>query len=272
MILEFHAPSGELAPYVQVMVYHEGYSPSHRIERFLPDGSVDLVIDLTDDDKYLFDNDSLAPTKACRASWVSGMRTGFISISAGDGSSMMVVNFRAVGAGLFFHVPLHEIADQVLDAESVLGSSVVALRERLRGLPTPADRFRAVEGWLLRRLRLAENGYHLAAAAARIIETSPQMATIDSVARGAGVSCKHLVSVFREHAGVTPKQYQRIKRFQVVVARIEKSQTVDWAQVALESGFYDQAHLIREFRHYSGMTPTQYVESRGQVLNYIPVA
>ncbi len=272
MILRFHVPTGPLRPYVAQFVYHEGYTPKHSVERFLPDGSVDLVIDLTDDDKYVFDNRSLEPAQVCRACWVSGMRTRYISISAGKESSMMVISFRAVGAAPCFHVPLSELTDSVVDAESVLGSSILTLRDRLRSLPTPTLRFAAVEKWLMRRLVIPGNGHVLAAAAASMIDTAPQTATVDRAAAYAGVSAKHLVHVFREYAGITPKQYQRIRRFQSVVATVEAKKSVDWAHLAVDCGFYDQSHLIRDFSLFCGMTPLQYMASKGSLLNYIPVA
>jgi hypothetical protein len=98
MNIALHTPEGYLGRYVNLMVYHEGYDPPHAVERFLPDGSVDLVIDLKDDPKHVYDNDDLSVRQSCRNAWFSGIRTAFISISSGMDSSMLVVNFKPHGA------------------------------------------------------------------------------------------------------------------------------------------------------------------------------
>ena len=271
MIVEFHVPSGLLGAYVNLMVYHEGYSPDHSVERFLPDGSVDLVIDLRDDPKYTY-NDDLTVRSRHTGAWFSGIRTGFISISSGRDSSMLVVNFKPFGAFPFVNVPLEEFMDQVVDAESVLGSEIRHLRDALRNAADPAARFRMMEAWLMARYCPPANGFDLTRGATLSILQSPATSTIDRVTRLAGVSNKHLISVFRRYLGITPKQFQRIMRFQAAIQAIENAQEVNWTAIAYDCGFYDQSHFIQEFQRFSGFTPTDYVAARGENLNYVPVA
>jgi AraC-like DNA-binding protein len=71
--------------------------------------------------------------------------------------------------------------------------------------------------------------------------------------------------------GVSPKQYLKILRFQRAIAAIESTETIQWSQIALQSGYYDQAHFIHDFRHFSGFTPNEYIKRKASTLNYIPV-
>jgi AraC-like DNA-binding protein len=71
--------------------------------------------------------------------------------------------------------------------------------------------------------------------------------------------------------GVSPKQYLKIMRFQKAILAIEKNASIQWSRIALESGFYDQAHFIHDFKLFSGFTPNEYIKRKSSTLNYIPI-
>jgi AraC-like DNA-binding protein len=71
--------------------------------------------------------------------------------------------------------------------------------------------------------------------------------------------------------GVSPKQYLKIMRFQKAISAIENNVSIQWSQIALESGYFDQAHFIHDFKHFSGFTPNEYIKRKSSTLNYIPV-
>lgn len=94
MILRLHVPSPLLSEYIEMLTYYEDYSPGHSIERLLPEGVVEIIIDMTEDPKYIYDNHTLATIQSCRRSWISGMRSRYISISVVRRSAMFVIRFR----------------------------------------------------------------------------------------------------------------------------------------------------------------------------------
>ena len=77
-----------------------------------------------------------------------------------------------------------------------------------------------------------------------------------------GYSQKHFTEMFRKSVGVNPKSYLKIMRFQKAVRTIDGSIDIDWGRIAHECGFYDQAHFINDFKHFSGFTPEQYAKIR----------
>ncbi|MFN4254205.1 MAG: DUF6597 domain-containing transcriptional factor [Saprospiraceae bacterium] len=97
MLLRIHFPAPPLAQFVESMVFYEGLPPGHSVERLLPDGAAHLLIELADKPQFVFDNETLLATQRCTHSWVSGMHTDFLSISAEPRSSMFVVRFRPTG-------------------------------------------------------------------------------------------------------------------------------------------------------------------------------
>jgi AraC-like DNA-binding protein len=86
-----------------------------------------------------------------------------------------------------------------------------------------------------------------------------------------GYSQKHFTEMFRRTVGVTPKAYLKIMRFQKAVRTIDASHEIDWGSIAGECGFYDQAHFIHDFKHFSGFTPEEYSKIHTSYQNYIPV-
>jgi AraC-like DNA-binding protein len=85
-----------------------------------------------------------------------------------------------------------------------------------------------------------------------------------------GVSANHLTTRFKETIGITPKQLARTYRFAQVVLTIDPARAVDWGDVATRAGYFDQSHFVKEFRSFTGHTPTRYLELRRRFLNEHP--
>jgi AraC-like DNA-binding protein len=89
--------------------------------------------------------------------------------------------------------------------------------------------------------------------------------------RGDGLSTRRFIDVVRQHAGLAPKLYCRVRRFQAALRRIPAGRAVDWTDVSLASGYFDQAHFIHDFRAISGLSPGEYAELRTEHLNHVPI-
>ena len=98
------------------------------------------------------------------------------------------------------------------------------------------------------------------------------MATISGVIDRIGLSQRRFIELFRDQIGLTPKAFCRVRRFQRVLESVHRKPAVDWAQVALDGGYYDQAHFIHDFQNFSGMTPAMYLARATEHLNHVPMA
>ena len=76
------------------------------------------------------------------------------------------------------------------------------------------------------------------------------------------MSGTHLAAQFKTHVGVTPKRVARIYRFARLIVSVDAGRPVDWAEVAHDAGYFDQAHFSREFKDFTGHTPTEYLALR----------
>lgn len=92
------------------------------------------------------------------------------------------------------------------------------------------------------------------------------------MAGATGRSNRWFVEEFRHEVGLTPKLFCRVRRFQAMLQRAVREPRPDWSKLALACGYYDQSHLIRDFKLFSGLTPTEYAARRCDHRNHVPVA
>jgi AraC-like DNA-binding protein len=86
-----------------------------------------------------------------------------------------------------------------------------------------------------------------------------------------GLSARRFIDVFGGEVGLTPKLFCRVRRFQKVLRGVAHGRRADWAAVAADCGYFDQAHFIHDFRAFSGLSPTAYLTQRTEHLNHVPI-
>jgi AraC-like DNA-binding protein len=188
---------------------------------------------------------------------VIGPMSGVGRTSALDAAETVGAWFRPGRASRVLDIPIAELVDGTVAVGDVWRSRDGWLSSELAGL-SDAQRLDRLEAVLLARVRPSRRNASLdveglAASALR----RPARATVDGMARAAGVSRQHLAREFRAHIGVGPKLYLRLARFHGLLAHAGAGDTVDWAGAALDLGFADQSHLIAESRRFSGLTPRE---------------
>lgn len=189
------------------------------------------------------------------ASFAAGLYAGPVMIESFGAACCVQVNFTPLGARRFFRLPMSDLADSMVVLDDVLGSEGMALREQLGNAPDWSTRFDLAEAFVTARLaNAAETPLEVAWAYDRII-TSGGRTRIASIAERLGWSRKHLAEKFTDATGIGPKALSRIVRFNRALG-LSRQQTVDWADIAADCGYADQAHLVREFRDLAGETPT----------------
>jgi AraC-like DNA-binding protein len=94
---------------------------------------------------------------------------------------------------------------------------------------------------------------------------------VKEVSERIGLSQRRFIQLFREEVGLTPKLFCRVRRFQEVIRLLGSGRRPGWAEVALRCGYSDQAHLVHDFREFSGTTPTSYLANRCEHPNHVPL-
>ncbi len=248
-------PGVALAPYLEMLWYCDGYGATHRQERVLPNGRFQLIIDL-------------APRGP---SIIVGMSTRYSILETASIRSVIGVVFRSAGTRAFFDPPADEFCNRTVSLDQVWNSASSTLRDHLMEATTPAARLRVLETELEQRLGSVREIHSAVSYALGEFGRDPNATGILEVASDMGLSRRRLTELFREQVGLTPKVYCRLVRFQRLVHRIASGAPIAWAQVSLDGGYYDQAHMAHEFREFSGVSPGAWRASERPFLNHAVV-
>jgi hypothetical protein len=240
-----HPPRPELAPYVKCLWELRG-DASTEVERVVPDGCCEIVLNRADPFRGV-DNDRVQPRLM-----LVGQIPRFIRIQPTGVVDLLGIRFRPGGLFPILGVPMAELTGERVDLADVC--------RRLRHDLAGADRDGA-ERVLLGRLSRRPSR---TAAAIRVIEATAGGARIGELGGGA----RTLERAFRREVGVPPKLLARIVRFQGVIHDVELNARLDWAHLALDHGYYDQAHLIRDFKHFAGLAPGRYFASKHPLADF----
>lgn len=281
-------PSGALAPIVEFLWHVDRpWCPTNgemaqRFERVLPDGAMQLVIRLRPGGLRVYP--SIPDTKAALflgEAVVNGARTESVVIDAVDAAATIGVALRPGGSFALFGVAANDLASRTVALEDLWSDEAVArLLDAVWSSPDVGSRFDAVERCLLEqvvvnRARLFSRSYWPRAEildAAHSLADDPGAARIAAFSAALGLSRQHFARIFAETTGLTPKRFARMRRFQSALALTQGSGAVKWADVAADAGYFDQAHLIREFRAIAGITPGRYLANRLDGRNHVSVA
>jgi AraC-like DNA-binding protein len=258
-------PTAFLSDFVENFWLYEGYEGEHTNERILPTGTIELVINLREDELRIYNAER--PDRCARFSGavVSGAYgKGFVSDTEEE-AFIMGVHFKPGGAFPFLGIPADEIADTHVDLETLWSSSAIRLRERLCGASTSAERFNLLQEALIRSLFRPMEHHYAVSTALEAFGRNPNQAVRD-IAKEVGLSQRRFIQIFKSEVGVTPKLFSRVRRFQRARAFIEQRDTSDWTNIAMECGYFDQSHLIREFQEFSGTSPAAYLRQHNRFL------
>jgi AraC-like DNA-binding protein len=251
-----------------IWVYHNDPRP-HRLERILPTGAAQLIVNLKEDETRLYDPRFPHRAVATSGSVLSGVQSRFQVIDTSEQEYVAGVAFKPGGTLPFVRMPAHEARDADVPLESIWGPRRTAtLRERLlegSDIDATLDALEAVlrELWRPRELHPAV-GYALAA-----FDRAPRTTSVTKVTDAIGLSAKRFIERFKTEVGLTPKRYCRVRRFQRALTLANRSGQVDWTRVAADCGYFDQPHFIHDFRAFAGVTPTGYQSARTAFQNHV---
>jgi AraC-like DNA-binding protein len=245
-----HPPAPALAAHVAEL-WSLADTPPHGAERILPAGTLELVINLDDDELRIYDGPSV---RRYPGALVSGAYHAPFGIDTREHASVIGVHFRPGGAWPFLGAPPGELADRHVELAALWGPRATALRERLCAAPTAAARFALLERALVERLASARGGHPAVPRA--IAALAGGSARVADVATDLGIGARRLTDVFTAETGIAPKAFARFARFQRTLARARRAPVRDWSQLAAASGYCDQSHLIRDFVAIAGESPT----------------
>jgi AraC-like DNA-binding protein len=250
--------------------YAQSQSVSHLKERVLPNGCVQIILNLARD--YLLDCREGQPDLRKPPALVLGARSAYKIIDSSDMDRLIGIAFSPGGFTSFASDAAHLFSNQMVALQDIWGNAAQSLRDQLCDLSSPDQCFDLLERFLRqrwerhidRRVRGAQIQFAL-----RYFANSPHITSVNEAARQIGWSERRFSQVFREEVGLAPKVWCRIQRFQRAVRQLHTGADIRWAELALACGYYDQAHFANEFRAFSGVDATTYSARRALWSNHI---
>jgi AraC-like DNA-binding protein len=258
--MQFHSyiPGSPLREFVDDFWLYEDYAGEHLRERILPSGTFEVVFNLREDELRIYGPSDPAACRRFAGALLSGPYAGSFMSDTAEEAAILGVHFKPGGAFAILGIPAMEFADTHVDLKTIWGPRATELRERLCALSEPAERFRLVEQALMQRLCDPHAGHAAIRPALNLLAGTHGQVRIRDVARRVDLSQRRFIEVFATEVGLTPKLFGRIQRFQHAISHSHQAPKVDWAQIAVDCGYFDQSHLIREFIEFSGAAPTDY--------------
>ena len=211
----------------------------------------------------LWDSDATVPPAVCTDGWFMGVWTRRFLLEYPTRARVVGVHFKPWGISPFIDMPATELRDRWVPVDAVWQRSLDRIRNQVGDIASATDTLRVVEEELRSRLAEASSrGLDLVQHAGMRLEASHGSVSIGALTDAAGVSGNHLAVQFKSHVGVTPKRVARIYRFARLIVSIDALRPVAWSDLAQTAGYFDQAHFGREFKDFTGHTPTEYLALR----------
>lgn len=272
MILTQFSPASPLDKHIEKVLHFKDFVPQHSIERVIPTGHIFLIFELDGFVRYTYHAETLEPDKSFTKVWISGMHKNFLSISAHERSEMLVVQFKSSGALPFLYFPVEQLNDQVLPAEQLFGEEIITLREKMLSMNDAGQKFAAIEQWLVSRFDKQREAPQDLLDFIQVLQTKP-VSLLHELVEQYPHTQKQLILHFKKYVGLTPKYYQRILRFNEILQIIYQKKEIAWAEIAYQCGYSDQSHFIKEFTHFSGFNPMEFIrrEFNQEDTNFFPL-
>lgn len=236
-----YLPSPELAPFLDhywVVEWDLRGKPAH-VQRTLPYPCVNLVFD------------------AGRTA-VFGVPTGAFDYVVEDAGKVLGLRFRPGAFRAFCDRPGHALADQVLPVESVFPWGGIAAELSVLGAPDDAGMVAAASSLLSASLPQPDPQVERIAAILRIAEQAPGLTQVGDLAASAGIGMRALQQLFSDYVGVSPKWVIRRYRLHEAADRLANGEEIDLSTLALNLGYFDQAHFTSDFHKLVGKPPAEY--------------
>jgi len=236
--------------------------PRHRRVNVPPMPSAHLFINLAGPIR-VHDSNPAVPPAVFTDGWFMGVWTRRFLIEHQGAVRLAGVHFKPWGVSPFVDMSSSELRNRWVPVDAVWDRSLDRMRDRIVNAASTGEILQVLEDELRSRLAPSPSrGLELVDRTARRLETSWGAVPVGALADGAGVSSTHLAAQFKSHVGITPKRVARIYRFARLILSVDPAHPVSWSHLAHAAGYFDQAHFSKEFKDFTGHTPSAYLALR----------
>jgi AraC-like DNA-binding protein len=256
MFPHFQIPTIALRPFIQFYIQLERSRRDALVTLPIP-ARASPMIEFVFGDRFKFRYWGSSDEATVPAASLVGMLTRPHATLLHQGTfQSFIIMFQVHGLTDLFGVPSSEVTNHTYDADAVLGKPVRELEHRLGNCETFQQRGSVANHFFAERLKHAQALDRMAVAADRILNSSGNLSSAE-LAGQAGIGVRQFQREFSARFGASPKLFSRMVRFQNALDTKARSSTKSWTDVAHELGYYDQMHMVHEFKEFTGESPTE---------------
>jgi hypothetical protein len=249
-----HKPSYPLSDFIDSFFWYSGKS-FRAVQKLIPDGKTDLLLNF---DTCLYAYDSSGNKSLFSKSIVQGIRTAPYTFEFGKEVNLIGIRFLPLGLFALFGIAEREITDYFTEASAIAVTGLEETEEKVYAEPDVNKKFKIVETWLtqcwLKRngkcARITEN--------IRTVSSSNGLMKLNRICLN-DANYKKVQRIFRDYIGISPKLYARMVRFENIHNELRACKAPDWMDIVTRYNFFDQSHMVKEFKFFSGTTPNEFL-------------
>jgi AraC-like DNA-binding protein len=257
-------PSDILKPYVRHYYIFESDSDAEFEDTVFPSGDMEAIFNLGDGTWESSVDDQFIITPKIEL-W--GQITKPLAIRSKGKHTMLGIKFFTHSASYFFNNEIGAFNDQISDLVDLMGNPVKILHAQLLETKDETKRIELIETFLLKKLISNEKKLFRVDKVAHILKSikiNPAENNISNIASRHGITPRYLHKLIYQHTGLSPSSFNKINRFQLSLKLITKNDQ-PFTAIAYDSGYFDQSHFIRDFKSFTGFTPSAYLENMSPV-------
>jgi len=254
-------PPEILSPYIKHYLFLESGEDQHTILRLFSDGNTGMVF-LLNQGRLSINHSQHLPQ-----SFMYGQISHYQDLALATHASFIIIVFQPDGVYKLLGISAHELKDQIITTKDVFGLPAKNLYDSLLHLKKPTEKVHALNRFFYElAIQRKLPGQTLLPTVLQHITQKKGLVTVGQIVRYSGYTERHMERIFAEQVGMSPKKFGSIIQFHSFLKLLHnKSPETSLTTISHESGYFDQSHLIRAFKKYTGITPSDYLNSTNRL-------
>jgi AraC-like DNA-binding protein len=264
MNYQVYTPLPELQPFVKCFwTLEDDFGGENPVkQRVLPDGCMEMIFHYDDlFRQYFEDGSSIIQPR----SFVFGQITTYIEIAPTGTTGLVSARFLPDGLKPFLEIPVSALANKAVDIGHVFGEKGTLLEKNIIAAADNQQRIQFIEAFLLSRLADPQTISTITKDCIDIIFKSQGQLDVMELAGKLKINRRNMERKFTAAIGMSPKQLSRVVRLQATLKMLEQKSFTSLTSLAYENGYYDQAHFIKDFKEFTGLSPKSFFSENLQL-------
>src|SRR6218665_518115 len=251
-----YVPQPALAAYIKCYWTLNAPAEIHpEKQRIVPDGCMEMIFHYGDRYRQYLEDGTFVIQPQC---FVFGQVTKPLEIEPAGQTGIFAVRFQPDGFTAFATLPASDMENRAVPLPELFGTEAQLLETQVLNAVATEDQIRIVETFLLDRLITPESVDTIIRSGVEVLLQLNGQLSVDELSDAMNINRRQLERKFSAVIGLSPKQLSKIIRLQAALKMLAGHEYVSLTAIAHAAGYYDQAHFIRDFREFTGMSPKKF--------------